>query len=85
MLGAVSMPNRRRSVDVRRREEEHAVTRERVEVLRAMTHERKLEVASPLYREALELKAAGLRGQHPEWDGQRVRDEVRRIFLRART
>ena len=60
------------------------MTPEQAEVLRGMSPERKLEVAGALYRAAVELKCAGLRGQHPEWSEERVRDEVRRIFLRAR-
>jgi len=56
-----------------------------IEAFRAMTPARKLEVAMQLYWSARRLKAAWLRKIHPEWREERVEDEVRRIFLHART
>jgi hypothetical protein len=60
-------------------------TMEQIEILRAMPGERRLELAERLYWSAREMKAAGLRAQHPDWPEERVRAEVRTIFLHART
>ena len=49
-----------------------------------MTPEQKLKVAMDLYRSARELKAAGLRSQHPDWSESEVQEKVREIFLYAR-
>ena len=56
-----------------------------IEIYKAMTPLRRLEVAGEMYREAWELKAAGLRSQHPDWSEERIQEEVREIFLYART
>lgn len=56
-----------------------------LEIYRRMTPEKKLRAAGQLYETAWELKRAGLEMQHPDWDEARLRDEVRRIFLRAHT
>ena len=50
-----------------------------------MTPEKKLQVALDLYYSAKELKAAGLKQQHPEWSAEKIRQKVREIFLYART
>ena len=50
-----------------------------------MSPEQKLMAAFDLYDTARELKAAGLRMQHPDWDETEVQKEVSRIFLHART
>ena len=50
-----------------------------------MTPEQKLKVAMDLYHCARELKAAGLRSQHPGWTESKVQEKVREIFLYART
>jgi hypothetical protein len=52
-------------------------------ILRAMTSSQKLRIAMDLYRSARELKAAGLRRQHPDWSEEGVREKVREIFSRA--
>jgi hypothetical protein len=49
-----------------------------------MTPEQKLRVALDLYYSARELKAAGLKNQHPEWSEDDVRQKVREVFLYAR-
>jgi hypothetical protein len=56
-----------------------------IEILRAMTGERRLRVAEQLYWSARRLKLAGLRAQHPDWPPERLEAETRRIFLHART
>ena len=58
---------------------------EHLEILRRMTPEQKLEAAFDLYDTARELKAAGLRMQHPDWAEAQIQKEVSRIFLHART
>jgi len=56
-----------------------------IEILRAMSGERRLRLAEQLYWSARKLKIAGLRAQHPDWPDDRLNAEVRRIFLHART
>ena len=48
-----------------------------------MTPSQKLKAAMDLYYSAKELKAAGLRYQHPDWTEERIREEVREIFRHA--
>jgi hypothetical protein len=50
-----------------------------------MTPEEKLKVSMELYHFARELKAAGLRAQHPEWSEKEIQEKVRDIFLYATT
>ena len=50
-----------------------------------MTPEQKLRIAFDLYLSARELKAAGLRAQHPDWPERQVQETVREIFLYAAT
>ena len=52
-------------------------------ILRRMTAAQKLGVMQALWREAWELKAAGVRLQHPAWSEERVAVEVREIFRRG--
>jgi hypothetical protein len=56
-----------------------------VEILRALSPQRKLEVAQSLRRTAWELTAAGIRNRQPEWSELQVQEEVRAIFRRAGT
>ena len=58
---------------------------EQIEILRAIPGEERLRLAERLYWTARKLKSAGLRAQHPDWPNERLDDEVRRIFLHART
>jgi hypothetical protein len=54
-----------------------------VEILRALTPERKLEVAQGLRRTAWEITAAGIRKRHPAWSEGEVQEEVRAVFSRV--
>ena len=65
------------------KDEDHSP--EHLEILRRMTPEQKLIAAFDLYNTARELKAAGLRMQHPDWTHDQIQKEVSRIFLHART
>jgi len=56
-----------------------------IEIYRAMTPQRRLEVAGEMYRAAWELKAAWLRSRHADWSEEKIQKEVREIFLYART
>ena len=47
--------------------------------------EKKLQLALDLYYSARELKAAGLKRQHPDWSTEKINQKVREIFLYART
>ncbi len=58
---------------------------EQKKIFQTMTPEKKLQVALDLYYSAKELKAAGLKQQHPEWSAEKIRQKVREIFLYART
>ena len=58
---------------------------EQKRIFQSMTPEQKLEVALRLYYSARELKAAGLRAQHPDWSDEEIQEKVREIFLYART
>ena len=49
--------------------------------LRRMSPAQKLDAALRLYHSARELKACWLRSLHPDWPAERVRAEVRRLFL----
>ncbi len=58
---------------------------QQIESFRRMTPERRLALAEQLYWSAREWKAAWLRTQHADWPEERVRREVTRIFLHARS
>ncbi len=58
---------------------------EQIELFRAMSGEKRLQLAEQLYWSARRIKAAGLRAQHPDWSQEQVEAETRRIFLYART
>ena len=58
---------------------------EQLRIYRTMKPERKLRIAQALYYSARELKSAGLRMQHPDWNEKTVQDKTREIFLYART
>jgi len=58
---------------------------EQKKIFQAMTPEQKLGVSMQLYWCARELKAAGLKRQHPEWTQEQIAQKVREIFLYART
>ncbi len=56
-----------------------------IEILRKMTPERRWRAARQLYWTVRRHKTAFLRSQHPDWSEERLKDEVRRIFLNARS
>jgi len=58
-----------------------AAGRVQEELIRAMTPGRRLEVARELYETAWQLKAAGLRREHPDWSENDVLAKLRRVFL----
>jgi hypothetical protein len=47
--------------------------------------EKKLDLSMKLYFSARELKRAALKQIHPDWDDAKINEEVKRIFLHART
>lgn len=53
-----------------------------LEILRGMSAADKLNVAQTLWRQAWDLKTAGVRWLHPDWTGTQVEAEVRAIFGR---
>lgn len=57
---------------------------EQFAILRAMTGQRRLELAGMLYRSARKMKTIGVRSQHPDWSEEKINAEVNRIFLHAR-
>jgi len=58
---------------------------EQKRILQAMTPEQKLRVALRLYHSVRQLKAAGLRAQHPEWAEAEIWKKLRDVMLHART
>jgi hypothetical protein len=61
------------------------ISPEQIAILRAISGERRLRLAEQLYWSARKMKLAGIRAQHPDWSGERLNSEVRRIFSHART
>jgi hypothetical protein len=51
------------------------------EIIRAMSPGRRLEVARELYDTAWQIKAAGLRRQHPDWPEEFLLAKLRRVFV----
>lgn len=58
---------------------------EQLALLRQMTPEERWRTARLLYWTMRRHKAAFIRSQHPDWADEQVADEVKRIFLNART
>ena len=56
---------------------------EQIAIYRSMTGQRRLEIAEQLFWTAREIKASGVRYQHPDWTEEKVLAEVNRIFLHA--
>ena len=57
------------------------VSPKQIEILRGMPGEQRLLLAERLYWSARKMKMAGLRAQHPDWEEERLKEELRRIFL----
>lgn len=51
------------------------------EIIARMTPAQKLQASMRLYWSARELKAAGLRKEHPDWSEQQIAAAVREAFL----
>ena len=58
---------------------------EQFAIYRRMTPEQRWRAAQRLYWTCRRHKAAFLRSLHPNWTEEKVEDEVRRVFLNART
>jgi hypothetical protein len=58
---------------------------EQIRIYRSMTPDQKYQVFLSLYRTARQLKAAGLKLRHPDWDEKQIEAEVKRIFTHATT
>jgi hypothetical protein len=54
---------------------------EHIAIMRAMTGQKRLQLAEQMFWEARELTTAGIRRRHPGWGEREVRAEVDRIFL----
>lgn len=61
------------------------MTDKQIQLLKKMTPEQKLNLAQQLYNSARQLKEAGIRMQHPDWDENQVQQAVREAFLYARS
>ena len=59
------------------------MTPEQVKIFKAMSPARKLDLAGGFHYAARQLKALGLRSQHPDWTEARINARVREIFLYA--
>jgi hypothetical protein len=53
---------------------------EQFAIYRAMSGQRRLQLAEQMFWSARRLKAAGVRYQHPDWPEEKVTAEVNRIF-----
>lgn len=51
------------------------------EILRSLSPGRRLQIARELYETAWQIKAAGLRREHPDWPEERVMGKLRRVFV----
>lgn len=56
-----------------------------IEGFRRMTPAQKLQMVADLYYAGIQLKAAGLRMNHPDWSEERLDLEARRSLLYAGT
>ena len=59
------------------------MTPEQVSIFKAMSPARKLDLAGQFCQAARQLKARGLRAQHPDWPAAKIESRVREIFLYA--
>jgi hypothetical protein len=50
-------------------------------ILRLMSPARRLAIADELYATAWQIKAAGLRREHPDWPEEKILGKLRRIFI----
>jgi len=55
------------------------------QIMAKMSAEKKLELSLRLYYSARRLKTAHLRNLYPDWSEEKIQEEVRRIFLYARS
>jgi hypothetical protein len=74
----------RDAVLVRGRTPDDDPSPEQIEIYRRMPGARRLKLAEQMFWFARNLKASGVRHQHPDWTEEQVRTEVNRIFLHAR-
>ena len=64
---------------------EHENDHDAIRLLRALSPTQRLRAAERLYWSARQIKAAGIRAQHPDWSEERVKEAVRLAFFHART
>ena len=64
---------------------EEQARRRQIALYRAMTPTEKYRCILELRAFSREVKAAGVRSAHPDWTEGQVQQEVRKIFLYART
>lgn len=57
------------------------MTPEQVQIFKAMSPARKLELAAEFHDAARVLKRQALRAQHPEWTEEQIKQRVRELFL----
>jgi hypothetical protein len=55
------------------------------DIYRNMSHAQKWQEFLKIRKAAWELKAAGLRHNHPDWTEEQIQEKVREIFLYATT
>jgi hypothetical protein len=56
-----------------------------IKIFQNMSAQRKWELSIELNYNARALKAAALRKDHPEWNEEKVNEEVKKIFINAST
>ena len=52
-------------------------TKEQLEIYKRMTPAQKWKIVNDLYVTAWQMKAAGLRAQHPGWSETQIQEKVR--------
>ena len=55
-----------------------------LKIIRGLTPAQKLKAAQEIWEVARQVKAAGLRSQHPDWTEEEIQRAVREAFLYAR-
>ena len=51
---------------------------EQIRAIRAMSHDRRMEIGMALLKSARRMRRAGLRQQHPDWSEEELDDALRR-------
>jgi len=59
------------------------LTPQEIEIFKNMSPEKKLKIVNDMYFTAYRLKYEALKQQHMEWEDQKIKKEITRIFSYA--